>query len=128
MRYLGIDYGEKNVGIAVSDTSSKVAFPREVLLNDKDLVRTVKDIVENEAVGSVVVGDTRALSGGENKITPELERFARKLEEALDVDIIMEPEYYTSTQARRFTGETEKEDAQAAALILQSFLDGLNSG
>ena len=53
MRYLGIDYGSKRVGIAISDASGKIAFPREVLPNDKNLLTRIADLCAKEKVEAI---------------------------------------------------------------------------
>ena len=60
MRYLGIDFGEKRVGIAISDEEGKFAFPTAVLANDKDLLKNIVDLCMQNAVEVVVMGTRRA--------------------------------------------------------------------
>ena len=63
MKYLGIDFGMKRVGIAVSNEEGTIAFPRVILKNDESLVADILKIIEAEKVGAIVIGDTKALSG-----------------------------------------------------------------
>jgi|GEM_PF-32140 len=140
--YIGIDYGTKRVGIAVSDESGKVAFPLEVVGNDDALTRAEELVKERGSVLGIVIGESRDFSGAENPVMAEAREFADELARATGVTIFFEPEFLTSAQAsRRGRGEnprnadkrsgatsttTEKLDASAAAIILQSFLDKQN--
>jgi putative Holliday junction resolvase len=127
MKYIGIDFGTKKVGVALSDAEGRVAFPKAVLKNDSKLINQLVDFIENENVEEIVIGESRDFSGKENKVMDNIKWFVEALEEKINIKIIFEPEFYTSIQASRTTGKTDMEDAQAAALILQSFLDKRNN-
>ncbi|TSC84501.1 MAG: putative holliday junction resolvase [Parcubacteria group bacterium Gr01-1014_17] len=127
MRYLGIDYGAKRVGMALSDEGGKVAFPHSVLKNDASLLKDVARIVEEQKVELVVIGESKDLEGKENRIARSAARFKKELEAALGKKVEYEPEFWSSMQAERWQGKTDKLDASAAAIILQSFLDKHNS-
>lgn len=127
MKYIGIDFGTKKVGVALSDVEGKVAFPRLVLKNDSKLINQLAELIESESVEEVVIGESLDLSGKENKVMDNIRWFEEALEERTNIKITFEPEFYTSIQASRTTGKTGMEDAQAAALILQSFLDKKNN-
>jgi putative Holliday junction resolvase len=123
MRYLGIDFGAKRLGVAVSDAKGEFAFPRNTILHDKKAVATIVDLARKEGVSCVVIGNTRSLAGDENEITAALERFIPQLEAAgLTVDRIWEG--WSSHEAARFApkGKTH-DDAAAAAIILQRYLE-----
>ena len=123
MRYLGIDYGAKRVGIALSDEGGKLAFPHATLSNDGTLLEEVKRICHEFDVGTVVVGESRQLSGEPNQIQKAIDRFCDKLKKGVEIPIVLELEMLTSRQAAHIQGETEMLDASAAALILQGYLD-----
>lgn len=124
MRYLGIDYGTKNIGIAISDQSNSFAFPRDSIPNDKKVLDTLMRIVSLEEIAEVVVGDTRTVNGGENEITAEADAFVENLKQATSVPIQRTREAFSSQEAARFAPPGEKHnDASAAAIILQRFLD-----
>ena len=80
MRYLGIDYGAKRVGISISDESGKIAFPHSIVRNDKGLLARIAELVAEKKIDSVVLGDTRTTGGMENPITYEAENFGKELE------------------------------------------------
>ncbi len=122
MRYLGIDYGSKNVGIALSDEGGSLAFPKEVLLNDAMLLPRILDLVKIERVGEVVIGHSLNNQGEENPIMKAARKLGDQLKEGAAVPVSLEPEYYTSQQAERIQGDHDILDASAAAIILNSFL------
>ena len=121
-RYLGIDYGARRVGIAVSDERGAVAFPRETLPNDRTLLAHIVDLVRSESIGFIVVGESKDKDGKDNPVMTEARQFVAALENALAVTVILEPEYYSSVEARRDTGNSFV-DAEAAAVILNRYLE-----
>lgn len=124
MKYLGIDYGSKRVGIAVSDERGVIAFPRFVVENNERLPSRIAEIAHDEDVQQVIIGDARASSGLENPITGEAEKFAAELR-ARGISTQFVPELWSSVEAARYNGGRDHNDASAAAIILQRFLDGL---
>ena len=138
MRHLGIDYGSKRVGLALSDESGVLAFPYKILKNDMSLLDEVHNICGQEEISAIVLGLSHDLSGEPNKIMGSIEEFKRNLETELDIPVYFQKEFMTSIEARgregkeRFSArknakETkEAVDASAAALILQRYLDKKN--
>ena len=122
MKYLGIDYGEKNVGIAVSDDSGSLAFAKTILNNNKQLLESVLKICDEEKVDVIVMGDSFDFSGQPNNIMEDVLKFKKDLEKN-DLIVYLEPEFLTSAEAERIQGKNDKIDASAAALILKSYLD-----
>ena len=122
MKYLGIDFGEKRVGIAVSDEDGKIAFPTAVLANDKELLKNIVDLCMKNAVETVVMGESRDYQGQINDIMWKINGFKKQLE-TIGFKVIFEPEFMTSIQASQITGENKMLDASAAAIILQSYLN-----
>lgn len=115
--------GEKHVGIALSDESGVMAFPKAVLPNDRNLFRDVVELIDAHSVGCVVFGESRDYSGRENPIMKNVHALKGALERKLDIPIEFEPEFLTSEEAKRTQGENKMIDASAAAIILRSFLD-----
>jgi putative Holliday junction resolvase len=122
MRYLGIDFGEKRVGIALSDEDGKIAFPNVVLVNDGDLMKNIVDLCMKNAVEVVVMGESRDYKGQINSIMWKIEGFKKQLE-MIGFKVVFEPEFMTSVQASQITGENKMLDASAAAIILQAYLN-----
>ncbi len=123
MRTLGIDYGDKRVGVAVSDEDGKFAFPLVVLKNTKSLLFEISEIIKDKEVGLVVVGESLNYAGEPNLIMKDIDRFVEELKEETALEVIYEPEFLTSVQAEKIQGKNQMLDASAAALILQSYLD-----
>lgn len=138
MRYLGIDYGSKRVGLALSDEEGLMAFPYKIITNNMELVDTIHNICGVEEVSAIVLGESNDLSGKPNKIMGSIEEFKRNLEGELDLPIYFEKEFMTTIEARGREGKgvndarkvkkekKESADASAAALILARFLDRKN--
>lgn len=124
MKYLGIDYGSKRVGIAVSDGEGKIAFPRADVPNDEKLLQLVAQMAKEERVEKIIIGDTRAWGGGANTVTPESETFAAELAKRTAILSEFAFEAGSSIEASRYAPEGhEHSNAAAAALILQRYID-----
>lgn len=127
MRYIGIDYGKKRVGIAVSDENGEFGLPHSVLQNDRKILEKITEICEEKKVGEVVIGESRDFSGAENPVMGDIRKFAAELEKTVKLPIHFEPEFLTSAEAKRIIGENDMLDASAAALILKSYIDKIRS-
>lgn len=145
MRYLGIDYGNKRVGLALSDEEGKMAFPYKIIKNDLELVDNIHNICGKEEVSAIVLGESTDLSGKPNKVMGCIEEFKRNLETEMDLPVYFEKEFMTTIHARGLfeqAGRRGKEinnakkvgkvrqkaaDASAAALILARYLDRKNN-
>ena len=120
-RIMGIDYGSKRVGIALTDESASVAFPKAVLPNDRHLVAGILEFIAAHDVTEVVIGESKDNRGADNSIARSVRNFALQIEQGAGVIIHLEPEFYSTQEARTHTG-TWSVDAEAAAIILNSFL------
>jgi len=123
MRYLGIDYGAKRVGVAVSDESGNFAFPLVVLENSENMFSELVKICSENKIDEIVIGESKDYSGKENEIMKEIIPFVQMLKKDLGLPIHMQPEFLTSVEAERLQGKNDMHDASAAALILKSYLD-----
>ena len=121
-RIMGIDYGGKRVGVAVSDPSRRFALPMSVIRNTSDLEAEIGKIALDNEVKEIVLGESRDYKGEPNDIYLDSVAFKKNLEAAGFI-VHFEPEFMTSVQAERLQGKNEKSDASAAAIILQGFLD-----
>lgn len=129
MRYLGIDYGTKKVGLALSDEAGTMGFPHAVVLNDSRLMDDLLGRVSREKVGAIVMGESRDFSGNENPVAKEAKVFGETLAARAGIPLFFEPEMLTTQEARRdFEGVRQagsgrvEVDSSAAALILTSYL------
>mgnify|MGYP001610478680 CR=1 FL=1 len=123
MRYLGIDYGTKKIGIALSDSECRIATPKEVFKNDKNLIENIKKMTKENLVNEIIIGESLDYKGKHNPLMKKILPFKKKLEEEIGLPVIFEPEFMSSIQAERVQGKIEKLDASAASIILQSYLD-----
>ncbi len=123
MKYLGIDYGGKRIGIAVSDEGGTIAFPRTTIANMRGVIQTIKELVRVENVGYIVVGDTKSYGGVPNPITTQVKNFVDDLKAELDVPIASSWEAGSSIEANRYAPDDRHDDSAAAAIILQRYLD-----
>ena len=122
MRRMGIDFGTKNVGIAITDESGVMAFPHGVLPNDAKLLKNVSALVSEKKVAEIVIGHSVGYAGTANKIHTAVEAFMLDLTLELGIPIHLEPEQYSTQQALRIQGRNSQTDAAAAAIILDSFI------
>lgn len=131
MKFLGIDFGLKRVGIAVSDEGQRIAFPKTIYLNDKKLLERIISYCKINSVSGIVLGESKNFKGEDNPIMKEILKFKVSLEKATGFSVYMEPEFMTSSEAKKMRVEGddgEMLDASAAAIILQSYLDKNKEG
>lgn len=127
MRYMGIDYGSRKIGIAFSDELGTMGFPFEVVTNDARLSDALALLVQTQKIGTIVIGESRDFSGNKNPIANPARALGDELEARTGVPVVFESETYTTQEARRdpegvYTNKNGNVDAQAAALILTSYL------
>ncbi|MBP9715142.1 MAG: Holliday junction resolvase RuvX [Candidatus Pacebacteria bacterium] len=143
MRILGIDYGTKRIGIALSDESGVLAFPKEIILNDVNTWKKIEKILKSEDVGEVVIGESLNLDGKPNILLARIEIFIQEFKNRFSLPVHKQKEFLTSIEARKSKiGKQDRDksqasskvkkvnttnmDASAAALILQRYLDKKN--
>jgi putative Holliday junction resolvase len=122
MRYLGIDYGSKRIGLALSDPSGTMAFPHAVIGNNAKTLATLEALIANEGVKAIVIGHSLDKSGQPNAIHAAVEELMTDLTLACGLPIHLEPEYFSTQEALRPAGRHATIDASAAAIILNSYL------
>ena len=139
MRALGIDYGERRIGLALSDVTGLLASPWKTIPHTANirlaaqlLVDEVKGLqLQDGGLDAIVIGFPRRLSGAANTQTARVRRLAKMIASAVDVPISLQDERLTSREAdallarrdRDWRRRKKKVDAMAAALILQDYLD-----
>lgn len=127
MQILSIDYGEKNIGLAIGDADSKLAVPYGVIkFKSKDYVlERIRSIVNEEDIGRIVIG----MSEGEMIV--KTNEFGETLAESLTIPIEFHDETLTSADARKLAIEAgikrskrkRMEHAYSAALILEGYFE-----
>jgi len=139
MAILGIDYGAKKIGLAVSDEQQKLALPLEVLINlsQAEILNKIKEISQKYNIDQIVVGVPVSFSAGkketllrevdlQNQQMKEVLAFVSWLKEKGDWPVEVEDERLSTKMAnglRRDLIKKGPDDAVAAMLILQSYLD-----
>jgi len=130
---LGLDFGDKTIGIAVSDKSLTIASPIKTIRRksiSKDLIELF-DLIEIYNVGGLIVGLPLSLNGKENIRTEKVRKFVKAIELQKNIKIMLYDERFSSDvifkELRKnhnsISKIKKKLDQQAAAYILQGFLD-----
>ena len=132
-RILGIDYGDRRVGLAVSDPTHVIAQPLTTIIREGSEAwwDQLAAIIAEQEVETIVVGYPRTLKGTSSRQTEAVDRFITRLQDRESLPIYRYDERLTSVAARRVlqqqgikTGHRkEMVDRTAAALILQDYLD-----
>lgn len=122
-KYLGIDWGEKRIGLALGDAENKVATPFKLAKNISDLVKIIKE----EKVDTLIIGLPRKMSG-EDTINPKFNSFLKILKEKildLNLEIFLVDERLSSIQADTLkSGKLKQQrDSVSAMIILQNYFD-----
>lgn len=123
-KILGLDYGDKKIGIAIADSENKLALPYKIIDNN-NFINQLKGICEKESIGKIIVGLPLALSGKDTEQTKKVKNIIKILKEEFVFPIGLEDERMTSKLAGVMVGN-KKDDVSAAAIILQSYLDRQN--
>ena len=130
---LGIDYGDKRIGLAVSDPDKKLARRHSTLPNNQKTIETLKEIIREEGVEAIVLGIPVGFRG-ESAQTKKVEDFAAILEKELSIPIKRMNEIFTSKMAEEnLTSSGTKNikeilDQEAARIILQDYMNSLRPG
>lgn len=128
---IGLDVGEKRIGVAVADTSVRIAVPFVTLDVDDTEVQAIAELCMKERADTIVVGYPRNQSGEPTAQTHYVEQFVDRLKD-IDAEIVFQDESLTSVLAEQYLQLHKKPyskgdiDAQAAALILQDYLERHN--
>lgn len=125
MRYLGIDYGMRRIGVATADEETKIAVPRGIIVRtgDRQALREIAALAALERIGMIVIGLPLGHDGADTAASRTVRAFAAALKENTGVPVIVENELFTSRMATHSGVKQGQIDAASAAIILQSFLD-----
>jgi putative Holliday junction resolvase len=144
MKYLGVDYGQKKIGIAISDDRASMAFPRDIIINDDKHIEYINHLCDQEEIVNIVVGKSVDYQGKDNDIEKHITAFIKilnkdkkytihRIDERMTTALIasenrhhflkkQNPKTF-SKNAKSVRDATKTDDAKVAALILQNFLD-----
>jgi putative pre-16S rRNA nuclease len=133
MRCLGIDFGEKRIGLAISDPAGRLAVPLTTLerRNDRSALRQIAEIARREGVERLILGEPVDLEGRRGPMAERVRRFAARLTEITGLPSALVDEALTSVEAARRLreggGDPRRDpgriDALAAQILLQDALD-----
>ena len=139
VRVLGIDYGARRIGLALSDATATLASPWRMIerpASEQAALRVLVDEIQRllaheDGLQAVVIGWPRRLDGSATHMTPRVEALARALEQQLPIPVVLQDERLSSTEAESRLAAREKDwrqrkkklDAAAAAIVLQDYLD-----
>ena len=142
MRLLGIDYGEKRIGLAVSDEAGGFAFAHSVVDNCPTclgaVLKKIKDLVKEKNIEQIILGESVDYKGKPNPVMKKIEPFKARLEGEIGLSVVYQGETMTTSESLRFPDSVgprgniankrkkikiNKNDASAAALILRSYIE-----
>lgn len=125
---IGLDVGEKRIGVSVADTGVRIAIPFTTIEVDGNELRAINEIVLKESAQIIVIGYPRNQAGEATAQTSYVEEFTKQLE-PLDVTLVFQDESLTSVMAEQQLIAHKKPygkadiDSHAAAIILQDYLE-----
>jgi len=134
-RILGVDFGRARIGLAVSDELGLLAHPVKTIPVSRDAAKQIDEIVREKNVERVVIGLPRHMNGSVGESAGEALAFAEKLRKLLPCDVVTWDERLTTIAANRALRDGGRKtrdsrnvvDQVAAQMILQGYLDGLQS-
>ncbi len=133
-RWLGVDYGDVRIGLALSDELALLAHPAATLANDGSTLATIRDLVIRKKVMGIVLGVPRNMNGTFGPSADKAKKFGEELRKHLpEQRLIFWDERLTTAEAQRVlhgAGKNTKSsrpviDQVAAQILLQSYLDSL---
>jgi len=134
-RILALDYGQKRIGVAISDELGIIASSVGFIANKgkKHFIPEIKDLCQKHSVAKMIVGLPKSLSGDHTQQTVVTEKFIKLLKAELEVTIEDVDERLTSVMAKQFAtgkGKRHKDediDSAAARVMLQDYLDRIKN-
>ena len=131
-RVMALDYGERKIGVALSDSLKIIAYPYKTIDRKKtpDYISEIKNIITEKGVGAIVVGYPLSMAGTETKQTKITLDFIDDLKDKVSIEVYKYDERLSSKEAVRYlkaqnikTGHNkEKIDQISASIVLEQFL------
>ncbi|MDZ7838197.1 MAG: Holliday junction resolvase RuvX [Actinomycetota bacterium] len=123
MRIMGLDIGDKRIGVAVSDENMTMAFPHSVISNDGGIVDNLKKIIKDKNINKIVVGIPRNLKGDIGHQGKKVEAFIEENIKPLGLPVINYDERFTTKICAKEMGKEKKDiDKFSASIILNDYL------
>ena len=138
MKHLGIDYGTKRIGLAISDESGSFAFPKKILTNTKESIAELLGLISSEHIQKIIIGNSLDKAGVRNALMDDVDVFAEELQKLSGIPVEMQDERFSSVFAKAMDVEKgnsnvanlknknaspDRIDDRAAAIMLQRYLD-----
>ena len=128
MNFLGVDYGEKRIGLALGSDETKTAVPFGIIENKSRafIIEGIRKICQAESIGKIVVGLPLTLRGETGRQAKEVKKFVDFLKNNLFLQVTTEDERLTSAMVDKIMRESKNKaerDAVAAMLILQGYFN-----
>jgi putative Holliday junction resolvase len=144
MKYLGVDYGQKKIGIAISDDRGCLAFPRDIIVNDENHIKHIQNLCNQEEILDIVIGKSFDYQGNDNAIEKKILNFIKilnkenaytihRIDERMTTSLISSENRHNfqkkqnsknfSKNAKSVRESSKNDDAKVATVILQNFLD-----
>jgi len=135
-RYLAIDYGEKRIGLALTDPLKIIASPFLTLANDDKFIQQLMQIIQEKTVSRIILGIPFCDDGSETKLVPAIRKLQEQLIALTQLEVILVDERYSSSIAEeRIRSTVTKKskrrqkslvDMNAAAVILEDYLKSVS--
>jgi putative Holliday junction resolvase len=122
MNILSVDYGQKRIGLAWSDTTIGVVLPFGVVKNEAELIK----IIGEEKPDKIIFGLPLSLQNQETKHTEEIRKFVDKISSQIEVPIEFFDERFSSAQADAM-GSGVSRDEKSAMIILEGYVEHLKN-
>ena len=107
MNFLGLDVGDKRVGLALANDVARIPSPLDIVSPD-ELINSLDKIISDHNVQKIVVGLPKRLDGGDSEQTKKIRAFASLLSEQINIEICFADEALTSKDARDLMGRDKK--------------------
>lgn len=122
MKILGIDYGRKRIGLALSDESLTLA--RELgIVSPKVFWRQIRQLVADHEIKKIILGLPLNMQGKNSAMTLEIAEFKHMLEEKIPISVEFMDERLSTAMTRGLPGGQSNKDSLAAQIILQNYLN-----
>jgi putative Holliday junction resolvase len=136
MRFMGLDFGDKRIGIAVSDDQGQIAMPKDTLQRSGKVkyIERLAELADQENVGEILVGMPVSMDGSHGPQAQKVMQFVQRLRQRVEIPVVVWDERLTTVAAERILIEGNLSrsrrrrviDKVAAAYMLQSYLDFRN--
>jgi putative holliday junction resolvase len=121
-KLMGVDYGERRIGIAISDEEQNFAFERGIW-DAKEFFDKITDFIKSEDIEKIVLGYPLSLKGNQTVKTEEVLDFKNKLESVAKVPVELVDERLSSRMAAKAAGTSKNIDSLAAQIFLQNYIE-----